>query len=113
MHGEKYGIALKTIPLSNNTVMQRIESMSEDNKEQLLTRINCELLTVARRKASLFIEYYGCSHDEQSAWLAKVIAINEPKSRNLVRVMLHLDASALSSTSWTKLTERGGFVKRP
>jgi hypothetical protein len=39
MHGEKYGEALKTIPLSNNTVLQRIESMSEDIKEQLLTRI--------------------------------------------------------------------------
>jgi hypothetical protein len=39
MHGEKYGEALKTILLSNNTVLQRIESMSEDIKEQLLTRI--------------------------------------------------------------------------
>jgi hypothetical protein len=27
MRGEKYGEALKTIPLSNNTVMRRIESM--------------------------------------------------------------------------------------
>jgi hypothetical protein len=41
MHGEKYGKALKTIPLSNNTVMQCIESLSEDIKEQLLTRIKC------------------------------------------------------------------------
>jgi hypothetical protein len=39
--GEKYGEALKTIPLPNNTVMRRIESMSEDIKEQLLTRIKC------------------------------------------------------------------------
>jgi hypothetical protein len=41
MHGEKYGEALKTIPLSNNKVMPRIESMSEDIKEQLLVRIKC------------------------------------------------------------------------
>jgi hypothetical protein len=41
MHGEKYGESLKTIPLFNNTVMQRIESMSEYIKEQLLTRIKC------------------------------------------------------------------------
>jgi hypothetical protein len=33
MHGEKYGEAFKTVPLYNNTVMQRIESMSEDIKE--------------------------------------------------------------------------------
>jgi tetrahydromethanopterin S-methyltransferase subunit F len=39
VHGEKYGEALKTVPLSNNTVMRRIESMSENIKEQLLTRI--------------------------------------------------------------------------
>jgi hypothetical protein len=39
MHGEKYGEALKTIPLSNNTTM-RTESMPEDIREQLLTRIN-------------------------------------------------------------------------
>jgi hypothetical protein len=41
MHGEIYGEALKTIPPSNNTVMRRIQSMPEDNKEQLLTRIKC------------------------------------------------------------------------
>jgi hypothetical protein len=41
MHGEKYGEALKTIPLSNNTVMRSIALMSEDIKEQLLTRIKC------------------------------------------------------------------------
>jgi hypothetical protein len=35
MHDEKYGEALKTIPLSNNTVMRCSESMSEDIKEQL------------------------------------------------------------------------------
>jgi hypothetical protein len=34
VHGEKYGEALKTIHLSNNTVMRRIESVSEDIKEQ-------------------------------------------------------------------------------
>jgi tetrahydromethanopterin S-methyltransferase subunit F len=39
MHGENYGEILKTIPLCNNTAMRRIESMSEDIKEQLLTRI--------------------------------------------------------------------------
>jgi hypothetical protein len=32
MHGEKYGEALKTIPLSNNTVILLTESMSEDVK---------------------------------------------------------------------------------
>jgi hypothetical protein len=36
---KKYGEVLKTIPLSNNTVMRRTESMSEDIKEQMLTRI--------------------------------------------------------------------------
>jgi hypothetical protein len=41
MHGEKCGEALKTITLSNNTVMRRIESVSEDIKEQLLIRIKC------------------------------------------------------------------------
>jgi hypothetical protein len=39
MHGENYGEALKTVPLSNNTVMRHIESMLEDIKEQLLTSI--------------------------------------------------------------------------
>jgi hypothetical protein len=39
MDGEKYGETLKTIPLSNNTVILRTESMSENIKEQLLTRI--------------------------------------------------------------------------
>jgi hypothetical protein len=41
MHGGKYGEALKIIPLSNNTVMRRTEPISEDIKEQLLTRIKC------------------------------------------------------------------------
>jgi hypothetical protein len=41
MHAEKYDESLKTILLSYNTVMRRIESMSEDIKEQLLTRIKC------------------------------------------------------------------------
>jgi hypothetical protein len=41
MYGEKYGEALKTIPLSNNAVMSRIESMSNDIKEQLLTTEKC------------------------------------------------------------------------
>jgi hypothetical protein len=41
MHGEKYGEALKTIRLSNNTAMQRIESVLKDIKEQLLTMIKC------------------------------------------------------------------------
>jgi hypothetical protein len=41
MHGEKYGEALKAIPICNNRVMRRIESMSEHIKEQLLTRIKC------------------------------------------------------------------------
>jgi hypothetical protein len=40
MYGEKYGEALKTIPVSNNTVMRHIESVPEDIKEQLQTRIN-------------------------------------------------------------------------
>jgi hypothetical protein len=39
MHGEKLSEALKTIPLSHNTVMRRTESVSEDIKEQLLSRI--------------------------------------------------------------------------
>jgi hypothetical protein len=41
MHDEKYGEALRTIPPSNDTVMRRIQSMSEDIKEHLLTRIKC------------------------------------------------------------------------
>jgi hypothetical protein len=41
MHGEKYGEAVKTVPLTKNTVMRRMESMSKDIKEQLLTRIKC------------------------------------------------------------------------
>jgi hypothetical protein len=40
MHGEDYGQALEAIPVSNNTVMRRTESMSKDIKEQLLTQIN-------------------------------------------------------------------------
>jgi hypothetical protein len=39
MYGEKCDEALKTIPLSTNTVMRHIESMSEDIKKQLLTGI--------------------------------------------------------------------------
>jgi hypothetical protein len=34
VHDEKYDEALKTIALSNNTVMRRIESVSDDIKEQ-------------------------------------------------------------------------------
>jgi hypothetical protein len=41
MHGERYGEALETIPVSNDTVKRCIDSMSEDIKEQLLTRIKC------------------------------------------------------------------------
>jgi hypothetical protein len=41
MSGENNGEALKTIPLYYNAVMRRIESRSEDIKEQLLTRIKC------------------------------------------------------------------------
>jgi hypothetical protein len=41
MHGEKYSEALKTIPLSIKTVMRRIESKSEDIKEEPLTRNKC------------------------------------------------------------------------
>jgi hypothetical protein len=41
MHGEKYGEALKTIPLSSSTVMRRTAPVSEDIKEQLQTRIAC------------------------------------------------------------------------
>jgi hypothetical protein len=33
MHGENYGEARKAIFLSNNRVMRRIESMSEDSEE--------------------------------------------------------------------------------
>jgi hypothetical protein len=43
MNCENYGQALWEIPLSDNTVMQQIESMSEDIKEQLLTHIKCNL----------------------------------------------------------------------
>jgi hypothetical protein len=38
-HGEKYGQDLTTVPLPRNTVMGRTESVSEDIKEQLQTRI--------------------------------------------------------------------------
>jgi hypothetical protein len=38
MHGENYGQALKAIPVTNNTVMRRIDSVSDDIKEQ---RIKC------------------------------------------------------------------------
>jgi hypothetical protein len=41
MYGENYSQALKAVPVSNSTVMQQIESMSEDIKEQLLTQIKC------------------------------------------------------------------------
>jgi hypothetical protein len=41
MHDQKYGEAFKLIPLSNNTLMRRTESMSEEIKKQLLTRIKC------------------------------------------------------------------------
>jgi hypothetical protein len=41
MHGKNYGQALKTPPVPDNIAMRRIESMSEDFKEQLLTRIKC------------------------------------------------------------------------
>jgi NifU-like protein involved in Fe-S cluster formation len=39
--GENYDEVLKIIPLSNNTLMRCTESLSEDIKEQLLTRIKC------------------------------------------------------------------------
>jgi hypothetical protein len=41
MHGENYGQALKANPHSNNTAMRLVESVSDDIKEQLLTRIKC------------------------------------------------------------------------
>jgi hypothetical protein len=41
MHGENYSQALKAIPLSNNTMIQQTESMSEDIKKQMSTWIKC------------------------------------------------------------------------
>jgi hypothetical protein len=38
---KKYGKAFKKIPFFRNTIMQHIESVSEDIKEELLTRIIC------------------------------------------------------------------------
>jgi hypothetical protein len=39
VRGENCGQALKTVPLSDNAMMQRNGSVLEDIKEQLLTRI--------------------------------------------------------------------------
>jgi hypothetical protein len=39
MRGEKYGVALKTIPFSVNKIMRYIESISENIRDQMLTRI--------------------------------------------------------------------------
>jgi hypothetical protein len=39
MHVENYGQALKAVALSINTAMRRTESMPDDIKEKLLTRI--------------------------------------------------------------------------
>ena len=39
MHGDKYGDALKMIPLSRDTVSRRISDLSDDIKSQLLTRV--------------------------------------------------------------------------
>jgi hypothetical protein len=41
MHGEKYGEDLETIPVPNKTIMRRTESLSEEFKEHLQTRIKC------------------------------------------------------------------------
>jgi hypothetical protein len=41
IHGENYGQALKAILISNNTMMQQTQSMSEDIKKQLLTWNKC------------------------------------------------------------------------
>jgi hypothetical protein len=39
IHGESYGQAIKAVPLSNNTVMRRTDSVSKDIKEHGLNAV--------------------------------------------------------------------------
>ena len=39
VHGKKYGDEIRKIPLSNDTVARRIAEISEDQLQQLITRL--------------------------------------------------------------------------
>jgi hypothetical protein len=78
-HSEIYGKALKTIPVCSNMVLCHIESVSEDNKEQLLTRTKCS------SKFALQITKSACYRISSAACIFQILF--QRKHRRRVHVL--------------------------